>query len=127
MTVQIDIRACRVEEIDTEQAVTLGLSGGAKIRIESRFDLAGADSAHRTIDPEDPGSDRDLQGMLRGQVVEAATADGDTGSLTIVFTGGLCLRVPPDPDFESWSASWPDGSLVVALPGGGLSCWGPRR
>jgi hypothetical protein len=39
MAMQIEICECWVEEVDTEQAVTLVLSGGVKVRIESRFEL----------------------------------------------------------------------------------------
>lgn len=123
---EIDIRARRVDEIDTEQAVTLVLSGGVAIRIESTFDLTEPAATPRIIDPENLSADLGLGLMLRGRVVEAATADEESGLLSITFLGGLVLRVPPDPDFEAWSTSWSDGSTVVALPGGGLSSWGAR-
>jgi hypothetical protein len=55
-----------------------------------------------------------------------AAADRDTGDLLITFRGGLALRVASAPDFEAWSANWPDGTTFVALPGGGLSRWGPQ-
>ncbi|WP_377325645.1 DUF6188 family protein [Pimelobacter simplex] len=123
---EIDIRARRVEEVDTEQAVTLVLSGGAAIRIESSFDLTEPAATPTTIDPDNLSGDLGLGSMLRGRVVEVATADEETGLLSITFRGGLVLRVPPDPDFEAWTASWLDGSTVVALPGGGMSVWGAR-
>lgn len=127
VNVDIDIRTRLVSEIDTEHAVTLALSGGAKVRIESSFELAGPGFAPKMIDPENLGSDRALQETLGGRIVEDATADRDTGVLVISFDGGVQLKVPSDPHFESWSASWPDGSTVVALPGGGLSCWGAQQ
>lgn len=123
---QLDIRTRRVEEIDTEHAVTLVLAGGVSVRIESPFDLIAPGSEPRTIDPEDLSFDQGLQQALRCRVVEAASADSETGLLDLSFEGGVRLQVPSDPDFESWSATWPDGSAVVALPGGGLSSWGPQ-
>lgn len=123
---EIDIGARRVEEIDIEHAVTLVLTGGAGVRIESTFDLAEPAAAPITIDPENLSVDLGLGLTLRGRVVEAATADEETGMLSITFVGGLFLRVLPDPDFEAWSMTWSDGSTVVALPGGGLSSWGAR-
>lgn len=123
---EIDIRHCRVDEIDTEHAVTLVLSGGALVRIESRFDLALPTASPTTIDPENLSADLGLRQVLGGRLVEQATAAEETGLLVITFLGGLVLTVPPDPDFEAWSMSWSNGSMVVALPGGGLSSWGAR-
>ena len=124
---EIDIRERRVDEVRTEQGVTLVLSGGAAVRIESPFDLAESAVALTTLDPVNLGADLQFGLLLRGRVVEAASADEETGSLSISFLGGLALSVPPDPDFEAWSTSWEDGSMVVALPGGGLSSWGARQ
>jgi hypothetical protein len=121
--VQIDIAARRVEEVDTEHAVTLVLSGGANVRIECPFDIWELGAEPTTFDPGDLPSGRGLWQGLRGRVVEAGIVDEDSGSLRITFSGGVTLQVLPDPAFESWSASWPDGATVVALPGGGLSSW----
>lgn len=120
----IDLAARRVEEVETEHAVTLVLSGGTKVRIESQFDLWEPGFAPTALDPEDLPSGQGLRQSLRGRIVEVGIADEDSGSLRITFDGGLILQVLSDPDFESWSASWPDGTTVVALPGGGLSRWG---
>ena len=124
---EINIRARRIDAIDTQQGVTLVLSGGAAIRIECPFELAESAAASTTVDPENFGADLWLGAILHGRVIEAATADEDTGTLSIRFVGGLALTVAPDPRFEAWSAGWSDGSMVVALPGGGLSSWGARR
>lgn len=124
---EIDIRARQVDEVRTEQGVTLALSGGAAVRIECPFDLTESAGTLRTIDPENLGPDLQFGLAIRGRVIEAATADEESGSLSISFLGGLAVTVPSDPDFEAWSIIWEDGSMVVALPGGGLSSWGARR
>lgn len=123
----INIRAHRVNEIDTEGGVTLVLSGGTAIRIECPFDLTDSGVASTTIDPQNLSADLRLGSILSGRVVEVATADEGTGMLSVDFCGGLTLTVPPDANFEAWSTSWADGSMVVALPGGGLSSWDARQ
>jgi hypothetical protein len=122
--VRIDIGTRRVGEIDTEHAITLRFEGGATIRIESPVQISGPDRGTITVDPQDLRSDQDVQHAVLGRVVESAFADDVSGALRISFEGGVTLEVAPDPDFEPWAASWPDGTTVVALPGGGLSTWG---
>ncbi|WP_424923847.1 DUF6188 family protein [Aeromicrobium yanjiei] len=126
VAVQIDIGTRRIEEIDTEYAVTLMFSGGVQIRIEGSFTISGTGRAPTTFDPQNLGTDQGLHRVIGGGTVEFATADENSGSLVVTLSGGIILRVAADPDFESWTASWPDGNTVVSMPGGGLSCWGPR-
>jgi hypothetical protein len=52
-------------------------------------------------------------------------ADG-AGTLRVVFEGGARLIVEPDPAYEAWSVSGPDGALVVSTPGGELAIWKPE-
>ena len=42
------------------------------------------------------------------------------------FDDGHLLKVAPDPQYEAWTASGPDGMLVVSVPGGDLAVWSPR-
>lgn len=121
---EIDIGTRQINEIDTRHAVTLVLSGGATVRIECPFRLAAPADAAAAIDPEDFPAERGLVSTLLGREIEAATAEEETGLLSITIRGGLAITVPPDPDFEAWSIVWSDGSMLVALPGGGLSAWG---
>lgn len=124
---EIDLRARRIDDVRTEHDVTLVVSGGAVVRIECPFDLTESPVTSTTVDPENLGADRQFELTLRGKVIDAATADEELGSLSISFLGGLALTVPSDPRFEAWAARWEDGSMVIALPGGGLSSWGARR
>lgn len=59
---------------------------------------------------------------LIGQTVVSAAAT-HAGELVIVFEEGGDLRIPADPNFESWQVSGSFGMLVVSLPGGGLAVW----
>lgn len=47
------------------------------------------------------------------------------GTLAIELSGGLTIRVPPNPPYESWTLASADGMKVVCLPSGGLAIWGP--
>lgn len=60
--------------------------------------------------------------QLVGQTVEAANAD-ENGRLSIRFSNGTQMMVPPDKDYEAWSSSGPNGALVVCTPGGKLAIW----
>ena len=48
------------------------------------------------------------------------------GDLDLVFEGGR-LHVAPHAEFESWEVVLSDGAIWVALPGGGVSSFPPRR
>jgi hypothetical protein len=60
----------------------------------------------------------DLAAVFRRTVIAAvATADG---SLTLVFSNSLGLRVEHDDNYEAWKLSRRSGGTLVSLPGGGL-------
>ncbi|MCU0465339.1 MAG: DUF6188 family protein [Anaerolineae bacterium] len=59
---------------------------------------------------------------LVGQTVISAVAT-HAGELGIAFDDGGDLRVPADPDFESWQISGSFGLMIISLPGGGLAVW----
>jgi hypothetical protein len=122
----IAIGGQRVDEVDTEHAVTLRFSGGAAVRIEGSFEFHGSGSKMLTLDPENLGTDHGLRDALEGQTINSAIADSDSGTLVITFDVGISLHVLPDPEFEAWSATLSDGTKIVALPGGGLSRWGAQ-
>lgn len=123
---EIDIVDRIVEEVNSEYSITLGLTGGAEVRIETPFELSEPGHVLLVIDPQNLKSDRDLQRALFGRAVARATVDVDSGSLAVAFDSGTVLLVPPDADFEAWTATWPDGVTLVSLPGGGLSQWGAQ-
>ena len=54
--------------------------------------------------------------QLVGHTIDEATADG-AGALHVFFEGGARLTVEPDPAYEAWSVSGPDGALVCQRTG----------
>ncbi len=123
---EIDLADRIVEQITSEYAITLGLTSGVEVRIETSLEISEPSREILRIDPQDLRTDRDLQRALVGRTVAHATADPASGSLEVAFDDGTALRVSPHADFEAWTVTWPDGAAVVSLPGGGLSEWGAQ-
>ena len=42
------------------------------------------------------------------------------------ITAATTVQAHPDPRYEAWTATGPDGMLVVTLPGGDLAVWSSR-
>ncbi|GAB3769463.1 hypothetical protein GCM10027600_24350 [Nocardioides ginsengisegetis] len=125
--VDIDIVGRVVASVGSEHAITLSLSGGAEVRIETVSEFTEPDRPQLVIDPQHLETDQELQRVLPGRIVEQVAVDADAGSLVVTLEGGVDLRVLPDIDFEAWSLTLDDGSSYVCLPGGGLGRWGPRH
>lgn len=58
---------------------------------------------------------------LLNDAVAVASAE-DNGRL-LLTVGDRTIRCGPDAEYEAWQYNSPDGTLVVCLPGGGLSIW----
>lgn len=121
----IDLASQRVERISSEYVTILGLSGGAEIQAESGCRLLRPCAETVIVAPPDPAGPHDPINLLLGSTAESAAADESDGVLTVEFVGGVALEVPYDPDFEAWTVRSSDGAIVVSLPGGGVSHWGP--
>lgn len=119
----LDLVSCGVEQFDSEYAITLRLSDGSEVRIETKFELRCPSQEVAVFDPQNLDSGQGLLGALLGRAVDRATADEVTGFLAVVFADGVGLDVAADPDYEAWSFVGRDGSRLVSLPGGGLSRW----
>lgn len=59
---------------------------------------------------------------LVGRVVRSAIA-GKDGRLTIVFSDGIRLVVPPSEEYEPWELVGDRGFRMVSAPGGELYIW----
>ncbi|WP_407697388.1 DUF6188 family protein [Streptomyces kebangsaanensis] len=44
------------------------------------------------------------------------------GTCTLLFTQGVRISVPSNPDFEAWTYTSPSGR-TVCMPGGDLAVW----
>lgn len=119
----LDLASFRVEQFDPEPAITLRLSEGSEVQIETKFEFTCPDQQVAVLDPQNLDSEQGLLDALLGRAIDQATADEVTGSLAVIFANGVRLDVAADPDYEAWSFVGRDGSYVVSLPGGGLSRW----
>ena len=90
------------------------------IRIESRFLIRGLGTEKSLSIGRIEEMGKALS--LIGKTVTKALARRD-GALGVTFDDGTILSVPPDSSIEAWEFAAPDRSIVVSLPGGGLSTW----
>jgi len=118
----LGIRGKSLQSVLIESTVRMQLSDVYFIVIESPFRLESHGDSF-SLSPEDESDDA-LQPLrqLVGHTIEEATADA-AGALHVIFEGGARLTVEPDPAYEAWSVSGPDGALVVSTAGGKLAVW----
>ena len=99
-----------------EYTVRMEFSDGYFVVIASPFtvELRGEEFV---LSPEDDSDERfSAVRDLVGHTVTGSTAD-ETGALSVAFEGGARLKVEPDPAYEAWNVSGPDGALVVSAVG----------
>lgn len=84
------------------------------------FTLSGP-TGESHIDPEGDPTNHDAVNHLVGLTIEQATADDQSGTLTIKFSGGWSMRIEPDGQYEAWDFSGPQGTEVICLPNGELA------
>jgi hypothetical protein len=118
----LGLRGKTLQSVLIEHTVRMQLSDVYFIVIESPFTL-DIDGVSFSLSPEEERDDA-LQALdqLAGHTIEEATADA-AGALHVIFEGGARLTVEPDPAYEAWSVSGPDGALVVSTAGGKLAIW----
>lgn len=107
---------------DFGYTVSLTLSGGYEIRIETPFSLHDSDGDHQISPGADPDVNSRRLESLTGQTITTSVAE-DSGALRVDFTHGARLRIEPDSGFEAWTVAGPNGMKVVCLPGGELAVW----
>ena len=102
--------------------VHLGLDGAPEYTITIECPVAMTESGG----PIEPTSTEAL-GRLRDLLMKDVVAvDHDHGALLVSFAEGHSLVVAPHDQYEAWQVNGDDGSLVVCMPGGELSCWAPK-
>jgi len=112
----------RLVAVDLEYTLVLRLSGVYVVGVSSPLTVEH-DGRRIRLDPEGgaPESFGPVH-QLVGRTVEAAVVDR-SGALDVTFDNGARLTVEPDPHYEAWNVSGPDGALVVSMPGGELAVW----
>jgi len=118
----LGLRGKTLQSVLIEYTVRMQVSDVYFIVIESPFTLDIRGDSF-SLSPEEQRDDA-LQALdqLAGHTIEEATADA-AGALHVIFEGGARLTVEPDPAYEAWSVSGPDGALVVSTAGGKLAIW----
>ncbi|MCP9274036.1 DUF6188 family protein [Mycolicibacterium arenosum] len=115
----------RLRSVLIEYALRMEFSGAYFVVIESPFtvELRGETVA---LSPEDDSDERlsSVRDLVGQNVTESSATEG--GALCVAFDGGARLRVEPDPAYEAWNVSGPDGALVVSTPGGRLAVWSAK-
>jgi hypothetical protein len=88
------------------------------VNVECPFALRTAGGAEQSIDASCAPSRLAPTLDLLGERIRGATVWLE-GRLELRFESGAAIEVPPDPSFESWQVSGPDGLFIVCTPGGG--------
>lgn len=109
---------------DFGYTVSLNLSGGYEIRIETDFSLHDSEGDFRLSPGVDPDAGALRLRALTGNVVTESRAES-SGTLRLGFADGARLRVEPDHNFEAWTIAGPNGMKVACMPGGELAVWSP--
>ena len=123
----LPFRGLTVSQIQVDFAFGLVFDDVCAIRISNTAILGWINVAEK---PEKIALDPERQDVAAGLVLfhaEVASAVAfKSGALRIVFGDGHLLDVKPDPDYEAWTATGPDGMLMVSLPGSDLAVWRSR-
>ena len=111
-----------LQSMELEYTLVLQLSDVYFISISSPLTLE-IDGENTLLSPEEDSEDGfgPIRGLVGRAVVDADVDAG--GALRVTFQGGARLRVGPDPDYEAWNVSGPNGALVVSMPGGEIAVW----
>ena len=112
----------RLQFMKLEYTLVLQLSEVYFISISSPFTVE-LDGKSTRLSPEEDSdhSFEPIREMVGRAIAEAGVHPA--GALDVTFEGGARLQVEPDPHYEAWNVSGPNGALVVSMPGGELAMW----
>ncbi len=125
----LPFRGLAVSQIQVDFAFGLVFDDVCAVRISNTASLGWINVAEKK--PEKIALDPERQAVAAGLVLffnaEVTSAVAfKSGALRITFGDGHLLNVKPDPNYEAWTATGPDGMLIVSLPGSGLAVWNSR-
>ena len=111
----------RVIRVEVGSGVHLGLDGAPQytITVECPLLITGLEGAREPIEPQVVER---LTELVPATVQAIAV---QSGTLSIGLAGAVEIVVTPTDMYEAWQVNGNDGSLLVCLPGGGLSWWLP--
>ncbi len=94
-----------------------------EIALAGPFTFHPKPAHERTVDPRSSQVRElcDIIDLREGGVTSCVVRKG--GELELVFTGDRAISIAPNEDFDAWEISGTDGSLVVAISGGGIAAW----
>jgi hypothetical protein len=91
------------------------------IRIEEPFHMADGPTEHHLDPGADPRAMHPALAVLRRKLTSVLIFKD--GGLEISLEGEVRLRVPASKHYEAWTITDTVGSVIVALPGGGVTPW----
>ncbi len=122
----LPFRGLTVTQVEADSAFGLVLDDEGAVRISSTATLGWVNVMAKPETHEISPAKPEVAAGLVGATVLSAVAF-KSGRLRIGFDDGNLLKVAVDPQCEGWTATGPNGMLVVSLPGGGLAVRHPRR
>ena len=111
-------------QLRIDNRVSLVLESDAEIVIDEPFELHSNGRA-QIVPPTGIAGDVGGALSLLDQRVVSVQPD-PTGVLTIDFEGGDRVVVPVNQSYENWQLLYSDGTMLIGLPGGGITKYPPR-
>ncbi len=115
-----------IDQLRVDFGLALQLGDRAEVVLETPFVMVDGPGSRIDVQPDDPASAAAVLPLLVHVTVLLARATA-AGRLTIELDNGFTLTADFDPSFESWSVSFPDGRMYLAMPGGDVAVFPARR
>jgi hypothetical protein len=111
----------RVIRVEVGSGVHLGLDGAPQytVTVECPLSITGLEGVREPIEP------RVVERLTELVPATVQAIAVQSGTLRIGLGDGVEIVVAPTDMYEAWLINGSEGSLVVCLPGGGLSWWLP--
>ena len=112
----------KLVELLIECSVVMNFEGEYGVLLICPFTLETRGATHHIAPATDPPEAFVPVRNLLGTSISTSNI-GENGSLSLTFDDGSILHVEPDPNYEAWNLSGPDGLVVVCMAGGELAIW----